>query len=187
MLLLTHSIPFVRRVLEDCETRSAGLWRGHPPSLEVNSTSRLVSLPCLLGFLQRCFQPPWLCVLRQPRRARGASSGFSGDTWSGKGVTFSLKSLFHPQGPDGLSPLEPAPVKGAFQGIRTPSTPPVTCVKLQKGTTSPSSQVVAERARLAAEERGVMVPILSVQDQQKGGKDKSWESDLYFGATEIRL
>ena len=43
MLLLTHSNPFVKRVLEDCETRSASLWREHSPSLEVNSTSWLVS------------------------------------------------------------------------------------------------------------------------------------------------
>ena len=89
-------------------------------------------------------------------------------------MTFSLKSLFHPQGPVWLSPLEPAPVKGAFWGIRTPPAPPVTCVGLQNGTASPGSQVAAEKTRLRAEGRGTMAPVLLCLGLEKGKEGYSW-------------
>lgn len=85
-------------------------------------------------------------------------------------MTFSLKSLFHPQGPGWLSPLEPAPVKDAFWGIRTPLAPPVTCVGLQNSTASPGSQVAAERTRLGAERRGTVAPVLLCLGSEKGRK-----------------
>ena len=75
-------------------------------------------------------------------------------------MTFSLKSLFHPQGPVWLSPLEPAPVKGAFWGIRTPPAPPVTCVGLQNGT--------ASTPRLGAEGRGTTALVLLCLGSEKG-------------------
>lgn len=46
--------------------------------------------------------------------------GLSGETLSGNRVTFFLKSLFRLQCPGWLSPLEPAPIMGAFWEIRTP-------------------------------------------------------------------
>lgn len=89
----------------------------------------------LCGALHPQFRPPasWafsspafgsrLGALRRLRDHVELPSGLSGESLSGNGLTFFFEKAAHPRGPGWLSPLEPAPVRGAIPGIGAPSGP----------------------------------------------------------------
>lgn len=121
----------------------------------------------------------------------------SGKPLSGNGVTFLFEKPVHPQGPGWLTPSTPRPGASPPEGglsrnegpicplspaLPPPACPPLACIKLQKGTVIPSSQLAmgGEHAWWPGKKRNMSNHVCLKPEREE-------TQGLYVGVTKIHL